>query len=145
MMLGYRMDLLVYMKDLMVNKMDFVANISMMENILVMVHASSSQAMMVNNVDLMENNQVMTENILDLSGNMMEMMENNLDLLDYISVMYDKFLDLHYFDYLKMGFELNMLVMLVNKNDLVNMMEMLDYMMDLLENNKEMLNLVFHQ
>ena len=41
-MLGYRMDLLVYMKDLMVNKMDFVANISMMENILVMVHVSSN-------------------------------------------------------------------------------------------------------
>jgi hypothetical protein len=43
-----------------------------------------------------------------------------------------------------MDFELNMLVMLVNKIDLVNMMEMLDYMKDLLENKMEMLNLVFH-
>jgi hypothetical protein len=63
--------------------------------------------------------------------------------LDYILVMYDN-LDLDYFDYLMMDFELNMLVMLVNMNDLVNMMEMLDYMMDLLENKMVMLNLVFH-
>jgi hypothetical protein len=43
-----------------------------------------------------------------------------------------------------LDFELNMLVMLVNRIDLVNMMEMLDYMKDLLENKMEMLNLVFH-
>jgi hypothetical protein len=44
-----------------------------------------------------------------------------------------------------MDFELNMLVMLENKIDLVNMMEMLDYRKDLLENRMVMLNLVLHQ
>jgi hypothetical protein len=62
--------------------------------------------------------------------------------LDYILVMYDNFLDLHQFDYLKQDFELNMLVMLVNRIDLVNKMEMLDYMKDLLVNKMVMLNLV---
>jgi hypothetical protein len=37
-----------------------------------------------------------------------------------------------------MDFELNMLVMLENKIDLVNMMEMLDYRKDLLENRMVM-------
>jgi len=56
--------------------------------------------------------------------------------------MYDNFLDLQLMDYLKLDFELNMLVMLVNMIDLVNMMEMLDYMKDLLANKMVMLNLV---
>jgi len=53
-------------------------------------------------------------------------------------VMCDRLLDLHRIDYSKLDFELNTLVMLENKNDLVNMMEMSDYMKDLLENRKEM-------
>lgn len=57
-------------------------------------------------------------------------------------MMYDKFLDWHQIDYVKQDFELNTLVMLVNKIDLVNMMEMLDYMKDLLVNRMVMLNLV---
>jgi len=57
-------------------------------------------------------------------------------------VMYDNFLDFLHFDYVKQDFELNMLVMLVNKNDLVSMMEMLVNMKDLLENKMVMLNLV---
>jgi hypothetical protein len=38
------------MKDLMVNMMDFEVNISMMENILVMVHVLNNQVMMENNL-----------------------------------------------------------------------------------------------
>jgi hypothetical protein len=57
-------------------------------------------------------------------------------------VMFDKLLDLDQIDYLMLDFELNMLVKLVNRIDLVNMMEMLDYMKDLLVNKMVMLNLV---
>jgi hypothetical protein len=57
-------------------------------------------------------------------------------------VMFDKLLDLDQIDYLMLDFELNMLVKLVNRIDLVNTMEMLDYMKDLLVNKMVMLNLV---
>jgi hypothetical protein len=41
---------LVYMKDLMVNMMDFEVNISMMVNILVMDHELNNQVMKENNL-----------------------------------------------------------------------------------------------
>lgn len=57
-------------------------------------------------------------------------------------MMYDMHLDLYLIDLLMLDFELNMLVMLVNRIDSVNTMVMLDCMKDLLVNRMVMLNLV---